>query len=185
MHYWAANNPHWMRTVPNQHPWSLNVWCAIFEDRVIGPHFFQGHLNGQVYTDFLRNQLPRLLNQNLNPNVWFQQDGAPPHYAIQARTYLNEIFENRWIGRGGPVNWPARSPDLTPLDFFLWGFIKDKVMASAPTTPEDMKNRIRFACSLVTPAMLQRVRNSCQERIRKCLEVEGGHFEQLLRHNRR
>lgn len=185
MHYWASENPHWMRTVPNQHPWSVNVWCGIIGDRVIGPHFFERHLNGEMYTDFLRNELPLLLNQNINPDMWFQQDGAPPHYAIQARNHLNELFENRWIGRAGPVNWPARSPDLTPLDFFFWVFIKDKVMATAPTTIDNMKDRIRFACLLVTPEMLERVRNSFKKRVRKCLEVEGRHFEHLLKHDRR
>ena len=99
------------------------------------------------------------------------------------RNYLNEAFENRWIGRGGPVYWPARSPDLTPI--LLWGFIKDKVMATAPTTPDNMKDRIRSACLLVVPQMLERVRESFQKRVEKCLEVEGGHFEQFLRHNRR
>lgn len=72
-----------------------------------------------MYNAFLRNDLPQLLDNNENrQELWFQHDGAPPHFARQARTTLNEIFGNRWIGRDGPVNWPARSPDLTPLDFF-------------------------------------------------------------------
>lgn len=175
-----------MRILPNQHPWSVNTWCGIVGDRVIGPHFFDRHLNGEMYNNFLRNELPQLLDDNENQQeLWLQQDGAPPHFARQTRDTLNEMFGNRWIGRGGPVNWPARSPDLTPLDFFLWGFIKDKVMATQPTTPENMKDRIRQACNLVTPQMLNRVRNSCQKRIAKCLEVYGGHFEHLLKHDRR
>lgn len=187
MHYWAAENPHWIRMVPNQHPWSVNTWCGIVADKVIGPHFFDGPLNGEMYNNFLNNNLPQLLNDNgiRQEEVWFQQDGAPPHFARQVRDSLNYIFGDRWIGRGGPVNWPARSPDLTPLDFFLWGFIKQKVMATAPTTPENMKNRIRQACTLVTADMLNRVRNSCQKRILKCLEVNGGHFQHLLKHNQR
>ncbi|PNF38659.1 hypothetical protein B7P43_G01211, partial [Cryptotermes secundus] len=54
---------------------------------------------------------------DLQPNIIFQQDGAP----------LNATFQNRWIGRGGPIRWPPRSPVLTPLDFFLWGYVKDRV----------------------------------------------------------
>jgi len=42
-------------------------------------------------------------------------------------TFLDETFPGRWVGRGGPTAWPPRSPDLTPLDFFAWGFIKDIV----------------------------------------------------------
>ena len=38
-------------------------------------------------------------------------------------TFLDETFPGRWVGRGGPTAWPPRSLDLTPLDFFAWGFI--------------------------------------------------------------
>lgn len=61
---------------------------------------------------------------SLTTDLYFQQDGAPPHYAVQVRQYLNDKFGNKWIGRGGPIQWPPRSPDLTPLDFYLWGEIK-------------------------------------------------------------
>lgn len=56
--------------------------------------------------------------------MWFQQDGAPAHYHHQVRQYLDNWMGNRWIGRRGPVAWPARSPDLTPLDFFSVGLRK-------------------------------------------------------------
>ncbi|CAH1966439.1 unnamed protein product [Acanthoscelides obtectus] len=38
-----------------------------------------------------------------------------------------DVTEYNWIGRGGPINWPERSLDLAPLDFFLWGHVKDEV----------------------------------------------------------
>ena len=53
--------------------------------------------------------------------MWFQNDGAPPHFSLQVPVHLNRVYREKWIGRGGAVVWPARSPDLTPLDFFLWG----------------------------------------------------------------
>jgi hypothetical protein len=49
----------------------------------------------------------------------FQHDGAPPHFCRQVMTYLNQQYENSWIGHRGPITWPPRSPDLTPLVFFL------------------------------------------------------------------
>ena len=90
---------------------------------------------------------------------------------------MNEIFDEKWIGRGGPVAWPPRSPDLTSP---LWGFVKERVMAVAPTTPDDMKERIRRACTEITTQMLAEVRRSFHQRINKCLQVEGHHFEHLL-----
>ena len=78
---------------------------------------------------------------------------------------MNEIFDEKRIGRGVPVAWPPRSPDLTSSDYFLWGFIKERVMAVAPTMPDDMKERIRRACTEITPQMLAEVRWSFHQLI--------------------
>ena len=61
-----------------------------------------------------------------------QQDGALPHYHLDVRAHLNINLPGRWIGRASHndsplLPWPPRSPDLTPCDFFLWGYIKDRV----------------------------------------------------------
>lgn len=42
-------------------------------------------------------------------------------------------FPDWWIGRDGPINWPPRSPDISPLDFFLWGYVKDIVYQKTDT----------------------------------------------------
>ncbi|KMQ82400.1 hypothetical protein RF55_23126, partial [Lasius niger] len=63
---------------------------------------------------------------NLRRNFWFQLDGCPAHYGRGPRQWLNVHFPGKWIGRAGPVAWPPRSPDLTPLDFFVWGTLKQK-----------------------------------------------------------
>jgi len=50
---------------------------------------------------------------------------------------LHERFEGMVISRGGDVNWPElRSCDLTPLDFFLWGYLKSQVYTNKPQTIE-------------------------------------------------
>ena len=53
--------------------------------------------------------------------IIFQQDGAPPHWGLDIRRFLDAAFTDSWIGRDGPTPWPPRPPDITPLDFFLWG----------------------------------------------------------------
>ncbi|CAH0547571.1 unnamed protein product [Brassicogethes aeneus] len=83
----------------------------------------------QTHLEFLQNSLIPMLaemfpNENKGPDpasdtIWFQQDGAPPHYARPISTFLDTCFPERWIGRRGPIEWPARSPDQTPLDYFL------------------------------------------------------------------
>lgn len=57
---------------------------------------------------------------------WVQQDGAPRHYAVMVRKYLDTIFRNLWIGQRGSIECPPRSPDLTPLNFFLWAYVRMK-----------------------------------------------------------
>ncbi|KAJ4428055.1 hypothetical protein ANN_24069 [Periplaneta americana] len=52
-------------------------------------------------------------------NLWFMHDGAPTHYCRNVRAYLNAAYPGQWIGRAGPTPWPARSPDMNPLDFKL------------------------------------------------------------------
>ena len=69
--------------------------------------------------------------------IW-QQDGAPPHYGQAVRDYLDDTFLE-WIGRRGTVEWPPRSPDLTPCDFSLWGVIKDHVYAQKPRNVDHLK----------------------------------------------
>ena len=53
-------------------------------------------------------------------------------------------------------------------------------MVVAPTTSNDMKERIRRACTEITPQMLAEIRRSFQQRINKCLQIEDHHFEHLL-----
>ncbi|GBL93632.1 hypothetical protein AVEN_25629-1 [Araneus ventricosus] len=78
---------------------------------------------------------------------------------------------------GGYVEWPPRSPDLNPLDFFLWGYIKQRVYATPPSTLQELRNRITDACASVSPAMLYNVQREVQSRVQVCIVDEEHHFE--------
>ncbi|GBM45178.1 hypothetical protein AVEN_181071-1 [Araneus ventricosus] len=67
-------------------------------------------------------------------NVWFQHDGAPAHKTSSVKQYLVEEFGEQITGYVGFQEWPPRSPDLTPMDFFLWGYLKLQVYATPPPT---------------------------------------------------
>ncbi|KAJ8918866.1 hypothetical protein NQ315_011157 [Exocentrus adspersus] len=92
--------------------------------------------------------------------------------AIISREVLDREYSDRWIGKGGPVAWPARSPDLTPLDFCLWGSIKEKVYQDVPTTPENMMERIRNAWRAVNRETLIQCHESFMRRIDKGFRLE-------------
>ena len=122
--------------------------------------------------------IPKLAD---NPgDIKFQQDGAPPHYAVSVREYLDQKLGTRWIGRGGPVSWTARSPDLTPCDFFLWSYLKDRVFAIRPNTIAELKTKIRSAIASISEDTLQKVVKNTEFRLRFLLRQRGGHFENLL-----
>jgi len=183
-HYWSDENPHWFRSTNFQNRWSLMVWCGIVNGYLIGPYFFEENVNGQNFLQFLRDDLPVLLEDVdlfTRERMWLQLDGAPAHYSNIVRNYLNNRYNGRWIGRMGAVAWPPRSPDLTSPDFFLWGMLKNIVYSEKPTTKENMKERIRTACAAISQEILLRTVTSFRRRIDLCIQENGRNFEHLIR----
>lgn len=138
------------------------------------------------YLNFLSNELPILLERvplNLRKEMWIQQDGAPPHNSCIVREFLQRQFPEKWIGTNGPLLWPPRSPDLTPLDFFLWGYLKDKVYATQPTSLDDLIQRIKNACETISSYMLNSVYESIPQRFEYCINNGGKQFEHMLKKN--
>jgi hypothetical protein len=113
--------------------------------------------------------------------MWFMHDGAPAHFDRVVRDHLNERFHERWIGRGSPVSWPSRSPDLTPLDFYLWVHLKTVVYATPVNDAEDLRERVQNDCQVIRDRNLvfERIRQSCVRRAQACVQ-NGGHIEHLL-----
>ena len=114
--------------------------------------------------------------------IWFQHDGAPAYFSLQVREHLNRVDKEKWIGRGGPVAWPARSPDLTPLDIFLWGHVKSVLYINPVNTRQELIERMFTAFNHIrhSPGMFARVRQAMARRCNECNQVQGTHFEHLL-----
>ena len=89
------------------------------------------------------------------------------------------------IGRTGQeddalMRWPPRSPDLTPYDLFLWGFVKDTVFVPPlPANLQDLRNRITAAVVVVDCDMLTRMWNEMDYRIDVCRITKGVYIEHL------
>ena len=82
--------------------------------------------------------------------MWIQHGGAPSHVSIvDVRNQLNAVFSGRWIGRGGSIPWLVRSPDLSPLDYFLWGYLKSLVFETPVETDMEFVVRIVAACDVI------------------------------------
>jgi hypothetical protein len=61
------------------------------------------------------------------------------YYHRDVRAYLDNSFPDWWIGRRGSVDYPPGSPDLTPPDLFLWGYLKDAVCSTKPVTFQEFR----------------------------------------------
>ncbi|GFT86530.1 hypothetical protein TNCV_1053851 [Trichonephila clavipes] len=100
--------------------------------------------------------IPEFNNHDVQ-ELWFQQDGATCHTARATIDLLKDTFGDRLISRFGPVNWPPRSCDLTPLDYFLWGYVKSLVYADTPQTLDHLEDNIRRVIADIRSQMLEKV----------------------------
>lgn len=183
-HLWAHENPRAVREFHYQHEFSVNVWVGLCYNGIIGPVFLPARLNAESYYLFLENDLRALLEDiplETRLENWFQLDGCPAHYGRVVRDWLDINYPGRWIGRGGPVPWPPRSPDLTPLDFFVWGYVKENVYREPVRTRDDLIERIRMVCNQLTAEQCLDAVRSVSTRCDACIAARGQHFEQHLR----
>jgi len=90
---------------------------------------------------------------------------------------LDATFPNRWIWRDGPTLWPPRSPDITPLDFSLWGYVKDKVFSAPVPDITNLKARITDVFATVTEDMLENTWRETNYRLDVLRTTKGAHVE--------
>lgn len=186
---WGLENPREI-VQTEMHPQKVTVWCAFWSGGVIGPFFFffEDHaenavtVNGVRYrnmiTDFFWEQLEGIDIEDL----WFQQDGATCHTAGETIQLLRGKFPGRIISRNGDINWPPRSCDLTPADFFLWGYLKSRVYKNKPNTIAELKQEIRREIAGIEPDLCRRVVENFDKRITSCHMSRGGHLDDIIFH---
>lgn len=188
---WADSNPHWFDTCRFPSP-KVTVWMGVGIEGVIGPIFWepsagQRGINSQWLEQTLVNEiLPRLRGWPNFHNILFQQDGAPCHIGNNVLTLLDREFPGRWIGRGtrahpSPAAWPPRSPDLTPCDFWLWGYMKGRIFNTdqRPRTLDELRTAIVEVADQLRQdrPMRERVMANYHRRLQTCLDRQGGQVE--------
>lgn len=184
---WGSENP---RTIVEKslHPKRVTVWCGFWVGGVIGPYFFENDegatitVNSERYRRMLIEFLWPILNGMDIEQLYFQQDGATSHTSHETIRLLREKFPGRVISRNGDINWPPRSCDLTPLDFFLWGYVKSKVYANNPVTIEALKNNIEAVINEIGPNLCENVMRNFLKRMTSCSRSRGGHLLDVVFH---
>ena len=128
-----------------------SLFGADFGPDIIGTFFLENDqretitVNGDRYRALLNEFLFTKIKEEDISNIWFQQDDARCHTAEATLDVLRHVFEDRSISRRADAVWLARSCDLTPLDYYLWGAIKDKCYADKPEIIDALKDNVREA----------------------------------------
>ncbi|GFV90643.1 DUF4817 domain-containing protein [Trichonephila clavipes] len=112
--------------------------------------------------------------------LWFQQDGSTCHTARATIDLLKDTFGDRLISRFGPVNWPRRSCDLTPLDCFLRSYVKSLVYADKPQTLNHLEDNIRRVIADIRPQMLEKVIEHWTSRLDYIPASRGSHMPEII-----
>lgn len=154
---------------------------------LVGPFWFEEDnktvtINAVRYRSVIRRfntALTRLLSPNQRRQAWFMQDGAPPHTAHDTIAFLKELFQTRLIALGTNHAWAPHSPDLNPLDFWLWGAAKDVVYKEKPATLRELKVNVTNYIRQVTPEVWGKVGNNFSVRLQACQKREGAHIEHI------
>ena len=178
--YWSNENPHFFEGCREQGGQRLMVWLGVWNTRIIGPFFFAGTVTAEVYLRMLGDELMPALDALVEKPDYFMQDGAPPHYANHVRHWLDQEFPDKWIGRGGPFEWAPRCPDLNPLDFCIWGYLKHKVYSVKIRDIGHLRTRIEEECRAIPVEMLEKIPDHLERRLTSCLNAGGMHFEHLM-----
>ncbi|GFV43621.1 uncharacterized protein TNCV_2679221 [Trichonephila clavipes] len=108
--------------------------------------YFDEPLTSESYTGILSGPLANFLEDEVSlrdlSRMWYQNVLTPAHKSTQPCTFSAQTFDFRIIGYGGQREGYPRSPDLSPLDFFFWGFLKSIVYERESTSKSDILNRI-------------------------------------------
>ena len=129
-----------------------------------------------VYLDMLELYVAPQLEE-FQPWIILQQDGEPPHWGSYVRRFLEATFPSRWIRRDGLTTWPPRSPNITLLDFFLWGYVKNKVFSTPVPDITNLKARITDAFVTITEDMLENKWREIDCRLEVLRATKGAHIE--------
>ena len=178
--YYSQTNQHLTYTKSLKSA-SITVWAMIPADGRLKWKILNETMNSERYIQTLNEIVLPCMNSNRYVHHMFQQDGASVHFARDVRNLLDQQIPHRWIGRGGPITWPPRSPDLSVCDFWLWGYLRDIIFKHPkPTTIGDLSTRVENCLANIDHTMVKNSFKNFIKRCRLCIDNDGQHFEQFL-----
>ena len=186
--FWGYSRPNQVATNPLHSP-KCTMWATILAQASSDQSLLKGAavtVTKERYVEILKRELQNFKSelQNLYPSLmskfWFKQDGTSSHTSNLSQYWLKENFGGRVISLKTDLEWAPHSPDLSPPDFFLWGYLKDRVYAGKPRTITELKEAISEEMRAITNSVCKNVMDNFVLRLKKCTELNGGHLEHML-----
>ena len=155
---------------------------------IIGPFWFEDasgaseNVNQFNYQPVIQMFVAELKRRGLwTQRAWFQQDGATCHTTPATLEVIKEHFGQRVISLKTAHIWSPNSPDLTPLDFFLWGYAKDNVFQNNPKTIPELQKRSRNFIKAIPLSPCKKVVENISVRLGSCIAKKGRHIEHVIK----
>lgn len=184
----SHNNIYWSKQEAKEvnqqlaHSPKITAWCALSAQGIIGPYWFEENdetvtITQDRYMTVIRRFIAVLRRRRVLESAWFMQDGATPHTSKATIEFLRLHFNDRIMSRNTNHVWAPYSPDLNPLDFFLWGYVKSNVYKQPSRTIEELKDKVTQFINHIPIDMCQRVISNFRKRVNQCIERRGGHLK--------
>lgn len=181
--YWSKTKPVDNFVQKPSHSAKILIWMAISHHGVFWRPI-EGNMNSETYINLLKHQFfPYLKSRNLLESCIFMQDGAPCHTSKNALQLIHEYFNDRVISTRYPqkfnigIEWPPYSPDLTPMDYSIWGTLKARLSKHKPKTLIELDRSLHIEVSLFTQQFIIKAIGNIIPRLQLLKQAHGGHFE--------
>ncbi|GFT47851.1 transposable element Tcb2 transposase [Trichonephila clavipes] len=164
--------------------WTQQQWASVLftdESRFtmerisLGGHtdlhvFHGGTVTGLRYRDEILDPYVRPYAAAIGNDFILMDDNARPHRARIVEEYLEDHGLER-------MEWPARSPDLNPIEH-LWDYLGKEVVAlnPPPRSLHELKQGLLCVWSSLPIPVSDNLINSMGNRCRQCIQVRGGHI---------
>ena len=160
-----------VRILVQRHNWGIFLRKWARRGRYSQWRLLSGHVEEFLFTKIEEKDIG---------NIWFQQDGFRCHTAEATVDVLSPVFEDRIISRRPDVVWPPRSCDLTPLNYYLWGAVKDKCYGDKPKTINALKDNIREAIDEIQLHTIDNVLKIWTDRVGYCMASRSSYLNEIV-----
>ena len=146
------------------------------EGHIMPPHIFEVSLkvNTKVYLDVLKGVVIPWCNQVAGGRPWvWQQDSVPAHKSKETQAWLQKECYN-FVPFS---HWPPSSPDLNPLDYFVWSYVENITNMTFHNTKASLIAAICRVFAELLPALVEKACSQFRINIKAVIEAEGGYIE--------